>query len=309
MNAAGGLDAAHGVVQMVVGNGGVNETGADLGQGQQPRPRLHHVRRPQADPPRDELRLGAAPGRRRDVHRQRQPGRPRRHEHGARSSTASRSARPARRPTQTLTATVTATTPMATPSRPPTSGRRTAPTSRVPPARPSTSRPPATATAATSSGSGPPCPTGSPPAAPLTSSPTTDRQRRAHRDRQPEPGRARRRTGPSPRPPPRRMPTVTPSRLTFVWSVGTTVVKTTPSSSGLTDSLNLSVAGNGDKGQLVSVAVTPSDGRSAAPPRARRRRSPTRHQPSVLRRSRRRRRPQAPSCTRPAPGQTRTVMP
>ena len=28
MNATGGLDAAHGVVQMVVGNGGVNETGA-----------------------------------------------------------------------------------------------------------------------------------------------------------------------------------------------------------------------------------------------------------------------------------------
>ena len=51
-----------------------------------------------------------------------------------------------------------------------------------------------------------------------------------------------------------------PVGLTFVWSVGTTVVKTTPSSSGLTDSLDLSVAGNGDKGQLVSVAVTPSDG-------------------------------------------------
>ena len=48
--------------------------------------------------------------------------------------------------------------------------------------------------------------------------------------------------------------------LTYVWKVGATVVRTTAASSSLTDTLDLSQAGNGDAGQSVSVTVTPSDG-------------------------------------------------
>jgi fibronectin type 3 domain-containing protein len=47
--------------------------------------------------------------------------------------------------------------------------------------------------------------------------------------------------------------------LTFVWSVGATVVRTTAATASLTDTLDLALAGNGDKGQVVSVSVTPSD--------------------------------------------------
>ena len=48
--------------------------------------------------------------------------------------------------------------------------------------------------------------------------------------------------------------------LTYVWKVNGVAVKTTPGSSSLTDTLDLSVAGNGDAGDTVSVEVTPNDG-------------------------------------------------
>jgi fibronectin type 3 domain-containing protein len=48
--------------------------------------------------------------------------------------------------------------------------------------------------------------------------------------------------------------------LTYVWRNGATVVKTTSNTASHTDTLDLSVAGNGNKGQVISVAVTPSDG-------------------------------------------------
>ena len=48
--------------------------------------------------------------------------------------------------------------------------------------------------------------------------------------------------------------------LTYVWKVGSTTVKTTAGSASLTDTLDLSQAANGDKGQTVSVEVTPNDG-------------------------------------------------
>ncbi len=51
-----------------------------------------------------------------------------------------------------------------------------------------------------------------------------------------------------------------PITLTYVWKVDGTVVKTTSATSSTTDTLDLSVAGNGDKGQTVSVEVTPNDG-------------------------------------------------
>ncbi len=47
--------------------------------------------------------------------------------------------------------------------------------------------------------------------------------------------------------------------LTYVWKVGTTTVKTTPSSSLLSDTLDMSLTGNGNKGETVSVTVTPND--------------------------------------------------
>ena len=61
--------------------------------------------------------------------------------------------------------------------------------------------------------------------------------------------------------------TVTPSdadgdalTFTFVWKNGSTVVKTTTATSSTTDTLDLSVAGNGDKGDVITVQVTPKDG-------------------------------------------------
>ena len=54
--------------------------------------------------------------------------------------------------------------------------------------------------------------------------------------------------------------------FTYVWKVNGTTVKTTPGSSNLTDTLDLSQAGNGDTGQTVSVTVTPNDGTLAGVP-------------------------------------------
>ena len=48
--------------------------------------------------------------------------------------------------------------------------------------------------------------------------------------------------------------------LTYVWKVNGTTRKTTSNSASLTDTLDLSVAGNGDPGDVVSVEVTPNDG-------------------------------------------------
>ncbi len=48
--------------------------------------------------------------------------------------------------------------------------------------------------------------------------------------------------------------------LTYVWKVNGVVVKTTGATASLTDSLDLSVAGNGDDGDAISVEVTPNDG-------------------------------------------------
>src|ERR671931_416972 len=48
--------------------------------------------------------------------------------------------------------------------------------------------------------------------------------------------------------------------LTYVWKVNGTVKRTFTSSSALTDSFDLSQAGNGNKGDTVSVEVTPNDG-------------------------------------------------
>src|SRR5262249_35702741 len=51
-----------------------------------------------------------------------------------------------------------------------------------------------------------------------------------------------------------------PVTLTYVWKVGNTVVKTTANTTALTDSLNLSIAGNGNRGDVITVEVTPNDG-------------------------------------------------
>ncbi len=48
--------------------------------------------------------------------------------------------------------------------------------------------------------------------------------------------------------------------LTYVWKVNGTVKKTTSGSSSLTDTFDLSQAGNGDKGNTITVEVTPNDG-------------------------------------------------
>ena len=48
--------------------------------------------------------------------------------------------------------------------------------------------------------------------------------------------------------------------FTYVWRVDGAIVKTTSGTSSLTDTLDLSQAGNGDTGQTVSVTVTPNDG-------------------------------------------------
>ena len=54
--------------------------------------------------------------------------------------------------------------------------------------------------------------------------------------------------------------------LTYVWSVDGVVRKTTTASSSLTDTFDLSAAGNGDAGDVVTVRVTPSDGTGAGQP-------------------------------------------
>ena len=48
--------------------------------------------------------------------------------------------------------------------------------------------------------------------------------------------------------------------LTYVWTVGSTVVQTTAGTTALTDTLDLSLAGNGDHGDTITVTVTPNDG-------------------------------------------------
>lgn len=51
-----------------------------------------------------------------------------------------------------------------------------------------------------------------------------------------------------------------PVTLTYVWKVGTTVVKTTPATSSLTDTLNLSTISTDVAGSVITVEVTPNDG-------------------------------------------------
>jgi hypothetical protein len=48
--------------------------------------------------------------------------------------------------------------------------------------------------------------------------------------------------------------------FTYVWKNGSTPVKTTSSTSSATDTLDLSLAGNGDHGDVITVEVTPNDG-------------------------------------------------
>ena len=48
--------------------------------------------------------------------------------------------------------------------------------------------------------------------------------------------------------------------LTYVWKVNGTTVQTTGPTTDLTDSLDLSDAGNGDNGDTITVTVTPNDG-------------------------------------------------
>jgi hypothetical protein len=48
--------------------------------------------------------------------------------------------------------------------------------------------------------------------------------------------------------------------LTYTWKVNGTTVRTFSSASALTDTLDLSVAGNGDLGDVIRVEVTPNDG-------------------------------------------------
>jgi hypothetical protein len=51
-----------------------------------------------------------------------------------------------------------------------------------------------------------------------------------------------------------------PISLTYVWTVNGVTRKTTTSASALTDTFDLSAAGNGDAGDTVTVTVTPNDG-------------------------------------------------
>jgi VCBS repeat-containing protein len=51
-----------------------------------------------------------------------------------------------------------------------------------------------------------------------------------------------------------------PVTLTYVWKVNGSVVKTTAGTTAASDTLDLSAAGNGDRGDTVSVEVTPNDG-------------------------------------------------
>jgi fibronectin type 3 domain-containing protein len=53
--------------------------------------------------------------------------------------------------------------------------------------------------------------------------------------------------------------------LTFVWKTDGVIKRTLTSATALSDTFDLSVAGNGDAGQTVSVEVTPSDGETGSP--------------------------------------------
>ena len=55
-------------------------------------------------------------------------------------------------------------------------------------------------------------------------------------------------------------PNGNPVTLTYVWTVNGVVVQTTTDTTALTDTLDLSVPGNGDTGDVVAVTVTPSNG-------------------------------------------------
>ena len=48
--------------------------------------------------------------------------------------------------------------------------------------------------------------------------------------------------------------------LSYEWKVNGPTVQTTDPTSSLTDTLDLSVAGNGDNGDTITVTVTPNDG-------------------------------------------------
>jgi fibronectin type 3 domain-containing protein len=56
-----------------------------------------------------------------------------------------------------------------------------------------------------------------------------------------------------------------PVNLTFTWKVDGVVKQTFTSSSVLTNTFNLATAGNGDKGQALSIEVVPSDGAPGSP--------------------------------------------
>jgi hypothetical protein len=51
-----------------------------------------------------------------------------------------------------------------------------------------------------------------------------------------------------------------PVTLTYVWKVNGTTRQTTSASTSLTDTFNLGLAGNGDRGDTITVTVTPRDG-------------------------------------------------
>src|SRR5581483_685317 len=51
-----------------------------------------------------------------------------------------------------------------------------------------------------------------------------------------------------------------PVTLTYVWKVNGSVVKTTAGTTATSDALDLSAAGNGDRGDTITVEVTPNDG-------------------------------------------------
>ncbi len=51
-----------------------------------------------------------------------------------------------------------------------------------------------------------------------------------------------------------------PVTLTYVWKKNGTIIKTTANTSATTDTLDLSIPGNGDRGDQITVEVTPNDG-------------------------------------------------
>ena len=65
------------------------------------------------------------------------------------------------------------------------------------------------------------------------------------------------------------MPTPDTVSLHYVWKVNGTTRQTTDTAA-LTDTFDLSAAGNGDAGDTVSVEVTPNDGTPTARSSARR---------------------------------------